>query len=232
MVTIAILFDYQVFWPLPTINGEVPTPIAALAQRSDLRAVFDIPWEHPLANKDGMFLQTGHQHPMIIGQMARSSPINPAKANLLQLTLDPALLDSAGIDVIILHKQFDGSDGSIGAAARQRLGKPFYEDGLYAAFYVPPYHGDPPGFISANDGGAIYFYAPQAGTAILSGEPSLPLLIDGAPLTDPNAPISFAAGYHQISAAEICPVVDDPALDCPVRSLAGMNLGDYQADGR
>ncbi|MEP7291036.1 MAG: hypothetical protein ABI835_04600, partial [Chloroflexota bacterium] len=100
----AILFDTQFWWGLPTIAGIVPEPIAALASRNDIRAVLDIPWAHPLVNKDGMFLQTGHEQAMIVGQIARRSPVNPAKVSLLQGTLDPALLDAAGVDIVILHK--------------------------------------------------------------------------------------------------------------------------------
>ncbi len=143
---LAIGFEYQFWWGLPTINGEVPAPIAALADRSDIRAVLDVPFDHPLVNKDGMFLQIGHQHPMIIGQIARASPVNPAKARLLQDTLDPALLDAAGVDIVIVHKDYEDSEGTLGALARTRFGDPFYEDDDYSVFQVPPYHGDAPGF--------------------------------------------------------------------------------------
>ena len=119
----------------------------------------------PLVNKDGMFLQIGHHLPMIVGQVSRSTPADPAKVNLLQDTLDPALLDAAGVDIVIVHKEYAGSDGGLGALARSRFGSPFYEDDQVAAFEVPKYHGGPPGFTSVppiqqaptviGDGGAV-----------------------------------------------------------------------------
>ena len=39
----AILFDYQWFWPFPTLNATIPAEITALGQRDDLRAVLDVP---------------------------------------------------------------------------------------------------------------------------------------------------------------------------------------------
>ena len=129
-----IVFEYQVWWGLPTVSGVVPESIAALSERDDLRAVLDLP-VNSLANKDAMFLQTGHHHPLITGQVARSSPVNPAEVALLQATLDPKLLYDAQADVVIVHKAYD--DGTLETYARNRLGDPFYEDDAYVAFFVP-----------------------------------------------------------------------------------------------
>ena len=115
----AILWEYQLFWSgMPTIPGVVPEPIAHLAQRDDVRAVFDIPWEHLLTDKDALFLQTGHQRPLIAGHVTRRTPVNPAKLWLLQATLDPALLNAAGADIIILHKEWDDAERANGWASR------------------------------------------------------------------------------------------------------------------
>ncbi len=129
-----IVFEYQVWWGLPTVPGIVPAPIAALSARDDLRAVLDLP-VNSLANKDALFLQTGHHHPLITGQVARSSPVNPAKVEVLQSTLDPKLLYDAQADVVIVHKAYD--DGTLAARVRARYGDPFYEDDDYVAFFVP-----------------------------------------------------------------------------------------------
>ena len=244
ILMVGIGFEYQFWWPLPTEAGIVPEPIAALATRTDIRAVLDIPWYHPLVNKDGMFLQTGHHQPMIIGQISRRSPIDPAKVNLLQDTLDPALLDAAGVDVVILHKEYDGSNGAVGTFTRSTLGKPFYEDAQYAVFDVPKYTGGAAGFVSDIQGDTIYFYAPQAGQATVSGrtgDNSGSLALDSRVILtwgsvrgpqDFLFTIGFAAGYHAITVSNdpICPIADDPALACPVIQVEGLALEGYKAN--
>ncbi|MBC7814139.1 MAG: hypothetical protein H7175_23495, partial [Burkholderiales bacterium] len=70
-VMAGVLWEYQLFWPMPTIRGEVPDEIAALSERDDIRAVFDIPWQHLLVDKEAMFLQTGHGLPLIAGHVTR-----------------------------------------------------------------------------------------------------------------------------------------------------------------
>ena len=240
VLMLGIGFEYQFWWALPTIPGIVPAPIAALAARSDIRAVLDIPWYDPLVNKEGMFLQTGTRHAMIVGQIARRSPVNPAKVALLQDTLDPALLDAAGVDVVILHK-VNGGEAAVGAFTRAKLGAPFYEDEQYAAFDVPKYHGDPPGFMTDAEGDSLYFYAPQGGSAALSGqvdaESGAALALDNVKITDVSGTldvaIQFAAGYHAISIGSDppCPTNDDPALVCPAAKVKGLALQDYRATG-
>jgi hypothetical protein len=135
---IGVLWEYQLFWPqMPTIRGEVPDEIAALSERGDVRAVFDIPWQHLLVDKEAMFLQTGHELPLIAGHVTRRTPVSPAMLTILQSTLDAALLDAAGVDVIILHKQWTEDDGALEAFVRERLGDPFFENDRYAAFNAP-----------------------------------------------------------------------------------------------
>ena len=232
ILMVGIGFEYQFWWPLPTEAGIVPAPIAALSQRPNIRSVLDIPWYHPLVNKDGMFLQTGHHLPMIIGQVSRRTPADPAKVNLLQDTLDPALLDTAGVDVVILHKDYDGSDGAVGTFTRSTLGKPFYEDAQYAVFNVPKYAGGVAGFVSDVQGDTVYFYAPQMGSATLSGrlddyatvalDDQVPQEVEGML----QVPITFAAGYHTITLATVfpCPTNDDPTLTCPTVKVTGLAL--------
>ncbi|MCC6803803.1 MAG: hypothetical protein IT319_13040, partial [Anaerolineae bacterium] len=240
-----IAFEYQVWWGLPTIPGVVPEPIAALAARADIHAVFDIPGGHLLVDKDGMFLQTGHQHPMITGQVARRSPADPAKIALLQGTLDPALLDAAGVDIVILHKDYASPE--LDAFARARLGTPFYEDDQFAVFEAPV-AGGAPGFVAlAPDHDTIttqadsFVYAPEDGwvtfTAdVIGADQGVSLLLDGAVVgrwmldgaTTIRAPLPVTAqSYHAISLALdlTCPEHFDSALAC--RSVA---LGDITFD--
>lgn len=136
LASATILFEYQLFWGLPTRRGIVPAPIAALAEHDDLRVVFNIPALHPLTDKDALWLQTGHHQPIIGGHIARETPVNRAKLTLLE-TLDPALLKRENIDVVIVHKQWADADGSLQARAEQMLGTPFYEDAELAAYFVP-----------------------------------------------------------------------------------------------
>lgn len=235
----AIAFEYQWFWGLPTVPGVPPAPIAALANRDDIRAVLDVPFDHPLANRSGMFLQTGHQHPMIGGQVARRSPVEPAKVALLQYTLDPALLDAAGVDVIIVHLEPDGSDGQVGAFVRQTLGEPFYQDADYAAYEVPPYAGEPPQLTTYANGGTLYVYVPQAAAYTLVGriaptDRAAVVALDGVPLLEwqvratQNLRVSVRvpAGYHAItiSVEPPCPPQTDPALICAPLDVSGLDL--------
>ena len=62
----AILFDYQWFWPFPTLNATIPAEITALGQRDDLRAVLDIPVRNRSPDKEALWLQTAHQLPLSV----------------------------------------------------------------------------------------------------------------------------------------------------------------------
>src|SRR5699024_5069533 len=132
-------FEYQFFWTMPTVPAIVPEPVRALNERDDIRAVFNVPWEHLLTDKDGMYLQTGHGLPMIAGHITRRTPLNPAVGFVLQRTLDPALLDAAGVDVIFLQKEWADANGRLDALLRERLGAPIYEDERIAVFEAPAY---------------------------------------------------------------------------------------------
>lgn len=130
-----IIFDYQAFWPLPTYSAEIPQAVYDLARRDDVRAVFDLPWDNVLAAKDALWLQTAHEKPMIAGQVTRRTPVSPAKLTLLQITLDPALLNQAGVDILIIHKAYDTA---LANRAREQFGEPFYEDPQIALFDLRP----------------------------------------------------------------------------------------------
>lgn len=131
-----ILLDYQSFWPLPTYSAGIPQAVRDLSTREDVRAVFDMPWDNLLAAKDSLWLQTAHEKPIIAGQVTRRTPVSPAKLTILEGTLNPALLDEAGADVVILHKTYD-YDGQLGTLAREKLGEPTYEDARIAMWDAP-----------------------------------------------------------------------------------------------
>jgi hypothetical protein len=155
--------------------------VGDLAARDDVRAVMDVPWGNLLAAKDGLYLQTWHQKPLIAGQVTRRTPVSPAKLTLLEETLDPALLDQAGVDVVIVHKQW--ADDAQEAHARA-LGAPTYEDERYALYDVPDPVSAAQFYARFPDTGAItarldaYFYAPTPGWSLFSAE----LNADGLPL--------------------------------------------------
>lgn len=161
------VFEYQAFWPYATVPADVPPAVAALAERDDVRAVMDLPWGNLLAAKEGLYLQTWHQKPLIAGQVTRQTPVSPAKLTLLEETLDPALLDDAGADVLILHKRY--ASDALNARLRERFGAPAYEDERVALFDVPDTQTVPQFVVTGAESiqqlerGDWYFYAPRAG---------------------------------------------------------------------
>jgi hypothetical protein len=231
-----ILFEYQFFWPVPTIPGVVPEPIRSLAGRDDVRAVFNIPWEHLLTDKVGLFLQTGHQRPMLAGHVTRRTPVDPSRLSVLQATLDYRLLDAAGADIVILHKEW--GNVMLDDFSRERLGQPFYEDARIAAFDVPDADAQA-AFVSVvgdlapiTDTHNVYFYTPQPGSGQVTlrgqfrGEGLvITFLLDGVPvetavsddLIDVELPLTVSeAGYHTVTLAvePSCPVSPSPLLTC------------------
>ncbi len=191
-----ILLDLQSFWPLPTYSAEIPAAVHELAQRDDVRAVFDLPWDNVLAAKDALWLQMAHQKPMIAGHVSRKTPVDPAKLTLLQGTLDSALLDEAGADVVIVHKQYDES---LAARVREQFGEPYYEDDLLALYDVPETDSipnfaalpatrlslnDPEKPIAISSQASSYLYAPFQGWTLMeavlkAGSRDIQVLLDG-----------------------------------------------------
>ena len=242
-----ILFEYQSFWPLPSVDAAIPAAVAALRGRDDVRAVFDVPWEHLLAAKDGLYLQTAHHRPLIAGQVARRTPVNPALLAVLQGALDPALLDAAQVDAIILHREWD--EGRLEPLLRARLGAPVYEDARLALF-EPPAPDGPPGFAAVYDAQAAFtyfydahFHAPTPGwvtlrallhpdgralSARLDFSAALYPLAVADSRHEMTAPFYIAApGYHtlRLETSTPCPVPLDP-LACRTVRLEGLAL-DY-----
>lgn len=131
--------DYQFFDGFPTVPADIPQAIHDLNARGDIRAIYNAPYNHLLAAKEALYLQTAHGKPLIAGQDTRQTPVDPAKLALLA-DFQPPLLDEAGVDVVILNKvraseirQLD----ALSQRARSRLGEPFYENGRFALFENP-----------------------------------------------------------------------------------------------
>jgi hypothetical protein len=246
-----IVFEYQFFFPIPTVTATIPEPVRALGERDDIRTVFDVPWEHLLTDKDAMYLQTGHGLPMLAGHITRRTPLNPAQGFLLQRTLDPALLDAAGVDVIILHKEWADAEGRMDALLRERLGAPTYEDERVAVFEVPAYSDGAPRFIASvelpdeiTNQASLYFYAPQPGTVRLVGQIAANtsrealLYLDDLPILEwtvqgqlgLNVPVEVdSAGYHTltIAADPPCRSGGDLTLRCDSLSVSDVTLDEY-----
>lgn len=233
-LTAGVLWEYRLFWPnMPALSADIPAAVAALAERPDVRAVFDAPWAHLLAAKDGLYLQTAHHKPLIAGQITRRTPVNPAKLAVLETTLDPALLDAAGVDVFILHKEWD--EGRLEPFFRKKLGAPFYEDARLALFNAPEAESAPaftavlasPGGIT--DRADSYFYTPErtglvVRAAVAAEGRTTALYLDGQPLgrwpvygaAEIAAGLTAEPGYHTLTLAvePPCPVPPVPALEC------------------
>ncbi len=244
-LAVLIVLDLQSYWPFPTTPGTVPLKIQALAGRDDIRAVMNLPWDHLLAQKDGMFLQTGHHKPLIAGHVTRRTPVDPAKLTVLQRTLDPALLDREGVDVLILHKQWAAPNDRDRVLA---LGQPFYEDERILALEVPDPTA-PPAFqavydrdFAVNDQQASYFFAPEPGwlhlsAQLTSADRDLHLSLDGEMTrqrSDPgplDLPVFVAsAGYHTLTwtVTPACPAHHLELLACRSAEISGLTLTDFQ----
>jgi hypothetical protein len=138
VLAIGILWEYQSFWPMPLRDAAIPQAVMDLRQEAGLRAVFDIPYENVLVAKDGLYLQTGHELPLLAGQITRSTPVNPAMLAMLQETLDPALLQAQGVDIVILHRQRAGANlDTLQNRANEQLGAAIYQDEQIAIYRVP-----------------------------------------------------------------------------------------------
>jgi hypothetical protein len=234
-----IAFDYQTFFPLPTTPAAIPSAIRALETRTDIRAVFGIPWDNLIAAKTDLYLHTAHRRPLLAGQVTRRTPVSPAMLTILQDTLDPALLDAAGVDLVILHRDHD--DGTLYARALERLGAPTYEDDALALFEPPD--PDAPRLFAASltesltvtARSEVYLYAAEPGWALIEADASADarrtrFIVDGEAVRGQivgesdhirpdrlRLPIPLDAGYTTLSIAlspPCPPVIPSAALAC------------------
>ena len=241
-----ILFDYQWYWPLPTFDASVPAEIAALGQRPGLRAALDIPKQYRGPRNAAMWLQTAHGLPILGGHVTRRSPVNPARLQLLQETLDPALLQVAGADIVILHLRYATQEQHERAEAR--LGPPIYVDENYVVYQTPDTDAEPVQFVppatTQRFGQLIEVpvYSPRTGwldvnADLAEGGRDLRVLLDDIPVASwPRSARGSSAravslplqddAWHMLTImpGPRCSTVADPALVCPEVELNNFRL--------
>lgn len=234
-----IAFEYQILWPVPLADAAVPDAIAGL-RMTETRAVLNLPWDNLLAAKEALYLQTAHERPLIAGHDTRRTPVNPAFLSVLERTLNPALLQAAGAEAVIIHRQYE--DGTLSALARERLGAPIYEDNRFGLYLTPREEMESAAIeavlpliaVEIREQADHALYVPAMGWALLTGTWSVPedgapreivisrdriiitraLVSDAAPF---NIPIPVeAGGFHTLTLAldPPCPRIDHPALAC------------------
>lgn len=240
----AILFDYQWFWPFPTKEAAIPPQIAELRGRDDLRAVLNVPSRHVDASKDGLWLQTAHQLPLVDGMITRRTPVNPARLELLEATLDPALLRLAEADLVIIHLCCAPTRQQQLAATK--LGPPLYQDERYVVYETPVTEAEP--VLQLSPGPAPRFttelnvplYALQDGRLEVSanmqpGGRDLQLLLDNVPVQrwsygqgeTKRAVLPLRAeSWHMLTLVPepACPRPPSPALVCREEALEQFTL--------
>lgn len=246
LLACGILFDVQFFFPMPTRSAQIPQAVYDLADE-DIRAVFYMPYEHLLAAKDTLFLQTAHEKPLIAGQITRETPVNPAKLAILQNAFNPALLKAEGVDVVILHKDRAREMRQL-EYYQSRLasfGAPRYEDERIAIYHVPNSTRDTSLYLVSTEGGTFErayhtdFYTAQGGwfdlravlnangrTVVLwlDNEPLHRWTLDGETEIRVSVPIE-RAGYYRLSLRldPPCPAHYSPLLTCK-----GLTVGDVR----
>ncbi len=154
MLAILTLAEYQLFFPFPTTPGTLPAYFESLSRRNDVRAVFDVPWDDPLAQKAALYQQVAHHKPLMTGYVSRLTPVDPAKLTLLSdlaiggwpgQTLsgtapspdeNRAILSDNGVDVVVYHWQLLDKP-SVLRRATETFGQPVYQDDQIAVFEVP-----------------------------------------------------------------------------------------------
>ncbi|MCL4254854.1 MAG: hypothetical protein KJ043_13905, partial [Anaerolineae bacterium] len=252
VLILMLAWDYPMFYPMPQVSAELPQALYDLADRDDVRAVFNIPYNDRVLVKQALYMQVAHQHPILAGMMYRDTPVNPAKLALLQATLDPALLDEAGADVVIVQKT---ADGSLYGRALSQLGAPVYEDANIAIFDVP-IPAQPPTFIAIplgiqamNDTVETYLYAPQAGTTWvemdLSAYPFMQreaiIYLNNTPIhritigdsTDIRLPLVLDSGGFYTLKIALTPACPAPMTDidlCVGASVFRVTFGEFSAN--
>ncbi|GAB4513021.1 MAG: hypothetical protein OHK0046_13360 [Anaerolineae bacterium] len=238
-VAVLIIAENQVFWGMPTVDARVPQAVSDLQARDDIRAVFTIPYDHRILIKRGLMLQAYHQQNILDGQFIRDTPVNPAKLGLLQATLDPALLDSAGVDVVIWHKEFSEQATALNLRTREQLGAPFYEDETLALFNVPEASSAPQFTTDLTSTRTLTrdmtaaFYMPESGWVRLSGQVNgeVEVFVDDARYNTISGAVDLllpveSVDFHRLRFAlnPPCPQVESPALFCRTVEMTAMTL--------
>ncbi len=149
-----ILGEYQVMTPYPITPASVAPYFATLADRPDIRAVFDIPWDDGGAQKGALAEQIDHHHALLAGYVTRRTTVAPARLAALSKiaigegldiqALSPSLdadavrsiLKQNGVDVLVYHwRTLDRN--RVLPWAIQTFGAPAYQDDTQAIFEIP-----------------------------------------------------------------------------------------------
>ena len=165
LLAIGIVWEFQSFWGQPLRTSTIPQEIINLRDDDSIEAIFNIPYQHALSAKDALFYQTGHEQPLIAGQITRTTPVNPAMLAMLQGTLDPILLSQVNADIVILHRARAEEIGELDlleTRANEQLGTPIYLDDQIALYRVPQ---------AETDSGLIYNF--ERPNVSLSGDMTL-----------------------------------------------------------
>jgi len=231
-----LLEDFKLVGEFPSVPADVPREILNLRRQRDIRAVYNVPYDDPLAVSEALFLQTAHAKPLIVGQDARVTTVGRARLALLS-KFQPSLLQDAGADIVIINKARAMESGQLDLLhwrAREALGEPLYEDQRYAVYETPVIRDRAPAlYAPVNDAQShvTYIYKEQPGwlefSAVLEAlnrrvllslndTPLETLLVNGRiPL---SIPLPMARrGYHslRISPDPPCPErVDTALLNC------------------
>ena len=251
-VIIFIIWEYQLFPLFPTMPADIPPAVYDLQQRDDIRAIFNVPVGNVLVAKDGTYLQVAHEKALIAGQVARETPVNPAKLAILQESLDPDLLREAGVDVVIVHTwRTDVSD--LFTRANDRLGQPIYQDDRLAIFNVPETDASVSFYSRLTSRNEVTdqhvgdFYRSETGwlqlTGVIQTDPranrQVQLLLNneiihewdfaGERLFTTTIPVA-EAGYHRLTLQldPPCPRNNNPVLICQTVDVQTWTLTDWQ----
>jgi hypothetical protein len=151
-----ILLEYQLFFPFPMVPNTIPgeSYFRALAARSDVRAVFDVPLDDPIAQKMALYQQTLHHKPLIAGYVSRRTSVDPAKLGVLEAATfgtplitsacgncgaaNSAILNRSGINVVVYHRGILTKLPDMPFEGAKRV----YQDDQIAVFEVPPSEND------------------------------------------------------------------------------------------
>lgn len=228
-----LLEDLKLVADFPNVPADVPSEILNLRRQREIDAVYNVPYDNPLALNEALFLQTAHAKPLIAGIDARLTTVDRARLALLS-KFQPSLLQDAGADIVILNKTRALESGQLDLLhwrARQGLGEPLYEDQRFAVYETPVIRDRAPAVyapVTDAQSHVTYIYKEQPGwlefSAVLEAlnrrvnlslndTPLETLLVNGRiPL---SIPLPMARrGYHtfRIAPDPPCPELDDTAL--------------------
>jgi len=136
---VIIFRDYQFFESFPMQTATIPQAFHDLRDRTDIRAVFNVPYDNLLSAKEALYLQTAHNKALIAGQISRETPVDPAVLELLS-TMENALLSNAGADIVVINKRRAEQMNMLETLQNRaliHLGSAIYEDDNFAIYETP-----------------------------------------------------------------------------------------------